>query len=88
MIFFKKASVQWKVDDWSFKRRLTIGGIQISTIGWILIRSKKEYDWWDSNIRRVTIGWILIRSKKGYDWWGSNIRRATIGWIHDSIVRT
>jgi hypothetical protein len=23
-----------------------------------LIRSKKGYDWWDSNIRRPTIGWI------------------------------
>jgi hypothetical protein len=30
MIFSKKASVQRKVDDWSFKRRLTIGVIQKS----------------------------------------------------------
>ena len=52
MIFFKQASVQWKLDDWSFKRRLTIGGIQISK-GRRLVRFEFE-------ARKGTIGWIQI----------------------------
>jgi hypothetical protein len=52
MIFFKKASVQWKVDDWSFKRRLTIGGVQISK-GRRLVGFEFE-------ARRGTIGGIHI----------------------------
>ena len=52
MIFFKQASVQWKLDDWSFKRRLTIGGIQTSK-GRRLVRFEFE-------ARRGTIGGIQI----------------------------
>jgi hypothetical protein len=60
--------VQWKVDDWSFKRRLTIGGIQISK-GLRLVIFEFE-------ARRGTIGGIQIsegvrlvgfRYQKGYD---------------------
>ena len=52
MIYFKKASVQWKIDDWSFKRRRTIGGIQIS-VGLRLVGFEFE-------ARRGTIGEIQI----------------------------
>jgi hypothetical protein len=44
--------VQWKVDDWSFKGRLTIGGIQISE-GLRLVGFEFE-------ARRGTIGGIQI----------------------------
>ena len=44
--------MQWKIDDWSFKRRRTIGGIQIS-VGLRLVGFEFE-------ARRGTIGEIQI----------------------------
>ena len=44
--------MQWKVDDWSFKRRHTIGGVQISK-GRRLVGFEFE-------ARRGTIGGIQI----------------------------
>ena len=44
--------MQWKVDDWSFKRRLTIGGVQI-----LKGRRLVEFEF---EARRGTIGGIQI----------------------------
>jgi hypothetical protein len=76
MIFSKKASVQRKVDDWSFKRRLTIGGIQISK-GRRLVGFEFE-------ARRSTIGVIQISEGLRLVGFELEARRGRIGGVQIS----
>ena len=76
MIFSKKASVQRKVDDWSFKRRITIGGIQISK-GRRLVGFEFE-------ARRGTIGVIQISEGLRLVGFELEARRGRIGGVQIS----
>ena len=82
MIFSKKASVQWKVDDWLDLNSKQEG---IRLVGF---KYQKGYDLLDLNSKQEGVRLVGFKYQKGYDWWGSNFRRATIGWIHNSIVLT
>ena len=65
MIFSKKASVQWKVDDW-----LDLNSKQ-EGVRLVWFRYQKGYDWLDLNSKQEGVRLVRFKYQKGYDWLNS-----------------
>ena len=65
MIFSKKASVQWKVDDWF---DLNSKQEEVRLVG---LKYQKGYDWLDLNSKQEGVRLVRFKYQKGYDWLNS-----------------
>ena len=65
MIFSKKASVQWKVDDW-FDLNSKQEGVRL-----VGFKYQKGYDWLDLNSKQEGVRLVRFKYQKGYDWLNS-----------------
>ena len=62
MIFSKKASVQWKVDDW-FDLNSKQEGVRL-----VGFKYQKGYDWLDLNSKQEGVRLVGFKYQKCYDW--------------------